>query len=44
MFHIGIICGCDLIGHDLKVETVFQLVNNPSEAPNLKGNNVWHDV
>ena len=29
MFDICFICGCDLIGHDPKVETVFELVSKP---------------
>ena len=27
--HICIICDCDLIGHDPKVEVVFELVSKP---------------
>ena len=42
MFHIRFICGCDLIGHDPKVEIIFQFVSKPSDATNLKGNNIWH--
>jgi hypothetical protein len=38
MFHICFICGCDLICYDWKVEIVFQFVSQPSDAPNLKGN------
>ncbi len=44
---IWFICGCDLIGHDPKVEYIFQFVSKPSDTPNLdfsnlKENNVRH--
>jgi hypothetical protein len=38
MFYICFICGCDLTGHDPKVEAVLQFVSKPFYAPNLKGN------